>query len=72
MIGPLVRRLGRLGVRLWTPFLLLALGVNKTDAEVILRKWDGNLRRVFTELAARREREPKTVKARSEAGAVKL
>jgi PAS domain S-box-containing protein len=25
MIGPLVRRLGRLGVRLWTPFLLLAL-----------------------------------------------
>jgi GAF domain-containing protein/DNA-binding response OmpR family regulator/sensor histidine kinase YesM len=25
MIGPLVRRLGRLGVRLWAPFLLLAL-----------------------------------------------
>ena len=26
MISPLVRRLGRLGVRLWVPFLLLALG----------------------------------------------
>lgn len=27
MIGPLVRRLGRLGLRLWVPFLLLALAL---------------------------------------------
>ena len=26
MISPLVRRLGRLGVRLWVPFILLAIG----------------------------------------------
>jgi GAF domain-containing protein/DNA-binding response OmpR family regulator/HAMP domain-containing protein len=26
MVGPLVRRLGRLGVRLWGPFVLMALG----------------------------------------------
>ncbi len=38
---------------------LLALGVDRVDAETILKNCDGNLRRVFAELAGDRDRHPK-------------
>ena len=37
--------------------VLLALGVDKLDAEAVLRECDGNLRRVFAELAKDRDRD---------------
>src|SRR3954447_14928049 len=39
--------------------VLMALGVDSVDAETILENCDGNLRRVFAELARDRERHPK-------------
>jgi len=53
---------------------LLALGVDRVDAETILKNCDGNLRRVFAELARHREqhrdRHPKGAAARKQGGAV--
>ncbi|MET4332177.1 N-acetylmuramic acid 6-phosphate (MurNAc-6-P) etherase, partial [Bradyrhizobium sp. i1.15.2] len=37
---------------------LLALGVDRVDAETILKNCDGNLRRVFAELAGDRDSHP--------------
>jgi N-acetylmuramic acid 6-phosphate etherase len=50
--------------------VLLALGVDRVDAEIILQNCDGNLRRVFTELARKRDRDPKGATARKQRGAV--
>src|SRR5215472_5438964 len=50
---------------------LLALGVDKIGAETILEKCDGNLRRVFAELAIGRDRHTKVAAARPQDGAVK-
>jgi N-acetylmuramic acid 6-phosphate etherase len=53
---------------------LLALGVDSVDAETILKNCDGNLRRVFAELAKdrdlHRDRHPKGAAARKHGGAV--
>ena len=49
--------------------VLLALGIGKADAETILSRCDGNLRRVFAELAKERERNPKAPAARRQGGA---
>ncbi|WP_439373553.1 N-acetylmuramic acid 6-phosphate etherase [Bradyrhizobium sp. DASA03120] len=53
--------------------VLLALGVDRADAETILRDGDGNLRRVFAELArdrdSHRDRHPKAPPARKQGGA---
>jgi len=49
---------------------LLALGVDRVDAEAILKNCDGNLRRVFAELAKDPDRHPKGVAARKQGGAV--
>jgi N-acetylmuramic acid 6-phosphate etherase len=38
--------------------VLLALGVDKADAETVLKSSDGNLRRVFAELAKDHDRPP--------------
>ncbi|WFU26424.1 N-acetylmuramic acid 6-phosphate etherase [Bradyrhizobium sp. CB1717] len=63
--------------------VLLALGVDRADAETILKDGDGNLRRVFAELARDRDsdrnsdrdshpdRHPKAPAARKQGGAVK-
>src|SRR6185503_10040089 len=51
--------------------VLLALGVDKMDAETILKNCDGNLRRVFAELASVRDRHPKLAAAGTQSGAVK-
>ncbi|QOZ71908.1 N-acetylmuramic acid 6-phosphate etherase [Bradyrhizobium arachidis] len=58
--------------------VLLALGVDRTDAETILKDGDGNLRRVFAELAgnpdshrdSHRDQPPKAPAARKQGGAV--
>jgi N-acetylmuramic acid 6-phosphate etherase len=50
--------------------VLLALGVDRVDAETVLKHCDGNLRRVFAELAKDRERKPKAASARKQGGAV--
>jgi N-acetylmuramic acid 6-phosphate etherase len=50
--------------------VLLALGVDKLDAQSVLKDCDGNLRRVFAELAKDRDRHPKTTAAPSQGGAV--
>jgi len=54
--------------------VLLALGVDKADAETVLKNCDGNLRRVFAELAKDRDkdrdRDPKGAAARKQGGAV--
>ena len=49
--------------------VLLALGIGKADAETILSRCDGNLRRVFAELAEERARNPKAPAARRQGGA---
>ena len=49
---------------------LLALGVDRVDAETILKNCDGNLRRVFAELAKDPDRHPEGVAARKQGGAV--
>src|SRR5262249_24563817 len=49
--------------------VLLALGVNRVDAETILKNCGGNLRRVFAELA-RDQQHPKGAAARNQGGAV--
>lgn len=49
---------------------LLALGVDRVDAEIILENCDGNLRRVFAELAKDRDRHPEGATARKQGGAV--
>jgi N-acetylmuramic acid 6-phosphate etherase len=49
--------------------VLLALGIGKADAEIILSRCDGNLRRVFAELAKERDRIPKAPAARRQGGA---
>ena len=55
--------------------VLLALGVDKVDAETVLKNCDGNLRRVFAELAKDldkdRDRHPGGAAARKQDGAVK-
>jgi N-acetylmuramic acid 6-phosphate etherase len=54
--------------------VLLALGVDRADAETILKDGDGNLRRVFAELArdrdSHRDRHPKGAAPRKQGGAV--
>ena len=54
--------------------VLLASGIDKVDAETILKNCDGNLRRVFATLAKNpdphRDRHPKAVAARKQGGAV--
>jgi N-acetylmuramic acid 6-phosphate etherase len=50
--------------------VLLALGVDRGDAETILKSCDGNLRRVIAELAKDRDRRPKGAAARKQGGAV--
>ncbi|WP_407156129.1 N-acetylmuramic acid 6-phosphate etherase [Bradyrhizobium sp. STM 3557] len=54
--------------------VLLALGVDRTDAEALLRHSEGNLRRVFAELTkdvhVERDRPSKEAAARGRAGAV--
>ncbi|MDA9497527.1 N-acetylmuramic acid 6-phosphate etherase [Bradyrhizobium sp. CCBAU 11357] len=54
--------------------VLLALGVSRTEAEAILKDGDGNLRRVFAELARDRDSHPdshpKAPAARKQGGAV--
>ncbi|MGY3621366.1 N-acetylmuramic acid 6-phosphate (MurNAc-6-P) etherase [Bradyrhizobium sp. USDA 10063] len=53
---------------------LLALGVDRADAETILKNCDGNLRRVFAELAKDlvkdHDRHPKEATGRKQGGAV--
>jgi N-acetylmuramic acid 6-phosphate etherase len=49
---------------------LLALGVDRVDAETVLRNCDGNLRRVFAELTKDPDRHPKGPAARKQGGAV--
>jgi N-acetylmuramic acid 6-phosphate etherase len=49
--------------------VLLALGINKPDAESILKQCDGNLRRVFAELAKERDRPAKPDSKRKQGGA---
>jgi N-acetylmuramic acid 6-phosphate etherase len=49
---------------------LLALGVDRVDAETILKNCDGNLRRVFAELAGDRDRHTKGAAPRKPGGAV--
>ncbi len=51
--------------------VLLALGVDRGDAEAVLKSCDGNLRRVFAELAKERDRHPKVTAERKPSGAVK-
>lgn len=50
--------------------VLLALGVDKREAESILRECDGNLRRVFAELAKESGRSAKSASKRKQGGAV--
>ncbi|MEH2617388.1 N-acetylmuramic acid 6-phosphate etherase [Bradyrhizobium sp. AZCC 1620] len=50
--------------------VLLALGIGKDDAETILRRCDGNLRRIFAELAKEPDRNSKAPATRRQAGAV--
>src|SRR5689334_2563418 len=50
--------------------VLLASGIDKVDAETILKNCDGNLRRVFATLAKEHDRHPKAVAARKQGGAV--
>jgi N-acetylmuramic acid 6-phosphate etherase len=51
--------------------VLLALGVARPDADAILKNCDGNLRRVFAELAANRDGKPRVVAPRPQRGAAK-
>jgi N-acetylmuramic acid 6-phosphate etherase len=55
--------------------VLLALGVDKVDAETVLKDCDGNLRRVFAELAKdhdkNRDRHPKVEADHTQSGAAK-
>jgi N-acetylmuramic acid 6-phosphate etherase len=51
--------------------VLLALGLDRVDAESILKNCDGNLRHVFAELINDRDRSPKRTPARKQGGAVK-
>lgn len=51
--------------------VLLARGVARVDAETILKNCDGNLRRVFAELARDRDRHPKVAPSPNQSGAVK-
>ena len=58
--------------------VLLALGIDRADAEAILKDGDGNLRRVFAELArdrdsdrdSNRDRRPKEAAGRKQGGAI--
>jgi N-acetylmuramic acid 6-phosphate etherase len=50
--------------------VLLALGIDKTEAEILLMRYDGNLRRVFTELSGGRDRHPNAEAARGRGKAV--
>ncbi|MDH2380708.1 N-acetylmuramic acid 6-phosphate etherase [Bradyrhizobium sp. CER78] len=49
--------------------VLLVLGVDRDDAETVLKNCDGNLRRVFAELAKDGDRHPKGATARRRDGA---
>jgi N-acetylmuramic acid 6-phosphate etherase len=51
--------------------VLLALGLDRVDAETILKNCDGNLRHVFAELTKDRDRHPKRTPARKQGGAIK-
>jgi N-acetylmuramic acid 6-phosphate etherase len=48
--------------------VLLAWGLDRVDAETILKNYDGNLRRVFAELTKDRDRHPKGTPARKQGG----
>jgi N-acetylmuramic acid 6-phosphate etherase len=50
--------------------VLLALGLNRVDAEIILKDCNGNLRHVFAELARERDQHPKGSAPRKQRGAV--
>jgi N-acetylmuramic acid 6-phosphate etherase len=50
--------------------VLLALGVDKADAEAVLKDCDGNLRRVFAELAKDGDKDRETAPAPPQGGAV--
>jgi N-acetylmuramic acid 6-phosphate etherase len=50
--------------------VLLAWGLDRVDAETILKNCDGKLRHVFTELTKDRDRHPKGTPARKQGGAV--
>ena len=50
---------------------LLALGIDKAEAETVLKRYDGNLRRVFAELSKDHAQQLKAAVARRQAGAVK-
>jgi N-acetylmuramic acid 6-phosphate etherase len=50
--------------------VLVALGVERIDAETILKKCDGNLRRVFAELSRKGNRKPRETAAPKQGGVV--
>jgi N-acetylmuramic acid 6-phosphate etherase len=50
--------------------VLLTVGANKAEAETILRQCDGNLRRVFAELAKEKNQPAKTASVRKRGWAV--
>jgi len=50
--------------------VLLALGVDRADAETILQNCDGNLRYVLTEIARGHHRRPKGTVVRKQGGAL--
>ena len=50
--------------------VLLALGLDETEAEMVLKRCDGNLRRVFAEFSKDRDRSEKADAARSRGKAV--
>ena len=50
--------------------VLLALGIDRSGAETLLRQFDGNLRRVFAELAKDRYEPHKAGAPRRQGGAV--
>ena len=49
--------------------VLLARGLDRADAEIILKKCDGNLRRVFAELEKAADRHPRAATAGKQGGA---
>jgi len=50
--------------------VLLALGLDRVNADTVLQNCDGNLRRVFAELTADRDRHSKRTPVRKQGGAV--
>jgi N-acetylmuramic acid 6-phosphate etherase len=50
--------------------VLLALGIDRSGAETLLRQCDGNLRRVFAELAKQSDRQGRAAAPRKQGGAI--